>query len=206
MERQRQQVISGRTIVHCPSRLEWREWLAAHFESDQEIWLASPVKVSGEESVSYNDAVEEALCFGWIDSTAGTLDATHQLRRFTPRRKGSPYSRPNIERLIWLDAHGMIHPKIRESVKDIVHEPYIFPEDIIDALQQDETVWKNYNSFSDSYRRIRVAYIDSARKRPEEFDRRLANFIKKTKQNKLIIGYGGIDKYYSIKTLKSSII
>lgn len=177
-----------------------------HFESDQEIWLVSPVKVSGEESVSYNDAVEEALCFGWIDSTAGTLDATHQLRRFTPRRKGSPYSRPNIERLIWLDAHGMIHPKIRKSVKDIVHEPYIFPEDIIDALQQDETVWKNYNSFSDSYRRIRVAYIDSARKRPEEFDRRLANFIKKTKQNKLIIGYGGIDKYYSIKTLKSSII
>lgn len=188
---------SKRAIVSCQSRQSWREWLAAHFETDTEVWLVFPVKDSGEESISYNDAVEEALCFGWIDSTAGTLDSMHQLRRFTPRRKGSPYSRPNIERLIWLDSQGMIHPKVRESVAGIIREPYVFPEDILDTLRQDETVWRNYNTFSEPYRRIRVAYIDAARERPDEFRRRLANFVKNTRNNRLIVGYGGIDKYYS---------
>ena len=81
-------------------RQMWRDWLAAHFESEKEVWLVLPLKDSGEKTISYNDAVEEALCFGWIDGVAGSLDSGHQLRRFTPRRKGSPYSRPNIERLI----------------------------------------------------------------------------------------------------------
>ena len=177
-------------------RQMWRDWLAEHFESDKEIWLVLPLKASGKNTISYNDAVEEALCFGWIDGVTGSLDSGHQLRRFTPRRKGSPYSRPNIERLIWLDAQGMIHPKIRESVLPLIQTPYVFPEDIILKLQEDPTVWQNYSSFTEPYRRIRVAYIDAARKRPEEFERRLAHFIRSTAQNKLIIGYGGVDKYY----------
>lgn len=177
----------------------WRDWLATHFESAAEVFLVFPVKASSQECVSYNDAVEEALCFGWIDSVTGTLDPMHQLRRFTPRRKGSSYSRPNIERLIWLDGRGMIHPKVRETVADLIYMPYTFPEDILLALQQDETVWRNYSSFSDPYKRIRVAYIDAARKRPEEFRKRLAHFIGSTRQNKLIVGYGGVDKYYSIE-------
>ena len=185
-----------RPIVRCECRRQWRDWLAGHFESESEVWFVFPTKDSGEEGVSYNDAVEEALCFGWIDSTAGTLDSTHQLRRFTPRKKGSPYSRPNIERLIWLDANGMIHPKVRESVISLIQTPYAFPEDILSAIRGDEMAWKNYLSFPESYRRIRVAYIDAARKRPEEFARRLSNFIEKTRGNKQIVGYGGVDKYY----------
>lgn len=188
----------NRTIVYCSCRQQWRDWLAEHFKSDFEIWLVFPVKASGEEGVSYNDAVEEALCFGWIDSTTGTLDSMHQLRRFTPRRKGSSYSRPNIERLIWLESNGLIHPEVRESVLDLIYTPYAFPEDIISALRQDEEVWRAYSSFSEPYKRIRVAYIDAARKRPQEFERRLANFIRHTKQNKLIVGFGGVDKYYSL--------
>ena len=177
-------------------RQMWRDWLAAHFESEKEIWLVLPLKDSGEKTISYNDAVEEALCFGWIDGVAGSLDSGHQLRRFTPRRKGSTYSRPNIERLIWLDAHGMIHPQIRESVVTLIQTPYVFPEDIIMKLREDKMVWMNFSSFPESYRRIRIAYIDAARKRPDEFERRLAHFIRSTAQNKLIIGYGGVDKYY----------
>ena len=180
-----------RIIVRCECRRQWRDWLAGHFESESEVWFVFPTKDSGEEGVSYNDAVEEALCFGWIDSTAGTLDSTHQIRRFTPRKKGSPYSRPNIERLIWLDANGMIHPKVRESVIGLIQTPYAFPEDILSAIRGDEMAWKNYLLFPESYRRIRVAYIDAARKRPEEFARRLSNFIDKTKRNKQIVGYGG---------------
>lgn len=186
-------------VFYAANREQWREWLAANFETESEIHLVFPTKSSGEEGVSYNDAVEEALCFGWIDGTAGTLDEYHHTRRFTPRRKGSPYSRPNIERLIWLDSKGLIHPEIRESVIDIINAPFVFPKDIIAALKKDKTVWKNYQSFTQPYKRIRVAYIDAARKRPAEFEKRLANFIAKTRENKLITGYGGVEKYYGIE-------
>ena len=184
-------------VFYAKDRREWRDWLAAHFESKREIWFVFPTKDAGEAGVSYNDAVEEALCFGWIDGQAATLDATHQLRRFTPRRKGSSYSRPNIERLIRMDEQGLIHPKVRPGVEEILRAPFLFPEDILDALREDETTWRNYCAFPEPYKRIRVAYIDAARGRPAEFAKRLASFLKKTKENKLIAGYGGIDAYYT---------
>ncbi len=188
--------MDGKKTFRCADRREWRRWLSEHFETETEIWFVFPSKGSGEEGVSYNDAVEEALCFGWIDGRAGTLDDTHQLRRFTPRRPGSGYSQPNIERLIWLNERGMIHPKIRPSVETVIRTPFVFPGDIIEAIRRDEAAWENYRSFAEPYKRIRVAYIDAARKRPAEFEKRLANFIQKTRENKLIVGYGGVDKYY----------
>ena len=181
---------------YTSDRAEWRKYLEDHFESSTEIWFVFPMKGSGEKSLSYNDAVEEALCFGWIDSTNRRIDELHRAQRFTPRRKGSPYSQPNIERLIWLDARGLIHPKIRESILPIIEAPFVFPPDILELLRQDETVWENYCRFSEPYRRIRIAYIEAARDRPEEFQKRLNSFIEKTRRNKLIMGYGGIEKYY----------
>ena len=181
---------------YTSERSEWRKYLSEHFETASEIWFVFPMKGSGEKSLSYNDAVEEALCFGWIDSTIKHIDPVHRIQRFTPRRKGSPYSRPNIERLILLDAAGLIHPKVREAILPLIRTPFVFPEDILEALRQDETVWENYRKFSESYRRIRIAYIEAARKRPEEFQKRLNNFIEKTRRGKLIKGFGGIEKYY----------
>ncbi|MBO7360597.1 MAG: YdeI/OmpD-associated family protein [Clostridia bacterium] len=183
-------------VLFCSNRREWRDWLSEHFETEKEVWFVFPSISSGETGVSYNDAVEEALCFGWIDGQAGTLDETHQLRRFTPRRKGSNYSQPNIERLIEMDSKGLIHPKVRPSVEDVITKPFVFPEDILDAIRADDVAWSNYTAFSEPYKRIRVAYIDAARKRPAEFGKRLENFLKKTRENKLITGYGGIDRYY----------
>ena len=191
--------MSEREICRCKSREEWRSWLNDNFETKAEVWLVFPVKAANEEGVSYNDAVEEALCFGWIDGRAGTLDETHNLRRFTPRRPGSAYSQPNIERLRWLDAHGMIHPKIRPSVVEMIERPFVFPPDILEAIASNKAALENFLSFPEPYKRIRVAYIDAARKRPDEFRKRLASFIGKTAENKLIVGYGGVDKYYSLK-------
>ncbi len=181
---------------YTSERSEWRKYLADHFETMTEIWFIFPMKGSGEQSLSYNDAVEEALCFGWIDSTIRHIDALHRAQRFTPRRKGSPYSQPNIERLIWLDGQGLIHPKIRENILPIIRAPFNFPQDIMDTLRKDESVWENYQQFSDSYKRIRIAYIEAARKRPEEFQKRLKSFMEKTRKGKIITGYGGIGKYY----------
>ena len=183
-------------IFYTSERDIWRKWLAEHFETESEIWFVFPMKESGDKALSYNDAVEEALCFGWIDSTIKHIDPMHRAQRFTPRKKGSSYSRPNIERLIWLDERGMLHPSIRADVMPIIRAPYVFPGDILDAIKADELAWENYEKLSEPYKRIRIAYIDAARKRPDEFKKRLESFIKKTRGGKLIVGFGGIDKYY----------
>lgn len=189
--------MDGKETFYTSDRSEWRKWLAANFETKSEIWFVFPSKESGEAALSYNDAVEEALCFGWIDSTTGHIDQTHGIRRFTPRKNFDYYSRPNIERLIWLDKQGMIHPKVRPTVCGLIEAEYVFPEDILAEIRSDVVAWENYQKFSEPYRRIRIAYIDAARKRPEEFRKRLNSFLSKTRENKMIVGFGGIEKYYS---------
>lgn len=72
----------------------------------------------------------------------------------------------------------------------------LFLQDIIDRIKQDELAWTKYQKYSEPYKRIRIGYIESARIRSEEFEKRLSNFINKTRENKMITGYGGIDKYY----------
>lgn len=177
-------------------RKEWRKWLEANFETENDIWLEYPLAKTGKERILYNDAVEEALCFGWIDSTVKSLNSETTIQRFCKRREKTSFSQPNIERLKWLYENDLIHKSIRNDVLKLVQQEFIFPEDIMEQLKHDMTVWENYTSFSEPYKRIRIAYISSARNRPDEFEKRLANFIAKTKANKLIKGFGGIDKYY----------
>ena len=165
-------------------------------EARDDIWLEYPLKKTGKERILYNDAVEEALCFGWIDSSVKSLDEQTTIQRFCKRGKNSTFSQPNKERLKWLFENNLIHNSIKNEVLKIIEQDFIFPEDIIEQLKMDKTVWENYERFSEPYKRIRIAYIDSSRKRPEEFEKRLNNFIDKTKENKLIKGFGGIDKYY----------
>ncbi len=182
--------------IYFATRAEWRKWLEENFRTEKEIWLIFPNKSTGKQCVLYNDAVEEALCFGWIDSIRKKYDATHSMQRFSPRNPKSFYSQPNKERLAWLVKNNMLHPEIYEKVTNILTEKFVYPVDIITVLQSNEETWRNFERFSESYKRIRVAYIDGARKRPEEFEKRLRNFLTKTKQNKRIIGHGGVDKYY----------
>ena len=183
-------------IAYFKNRKDWRKWLAEHFDTTNEIWFVFPHKSSGKKSIIYNDAVEEALCFDWIDSTVKALDKEHKIQRFTPRNPKSTYSQANKERLKWLLENKMIHPEFEDKIKNVLSEPFIFPTDIIDKLKKDKIVLKNYQQFSDSYKRIRIAYIDTARIAPEEFEKRLNNFINKTKENKKVAGFGGIEKYY----------
>tara|TARA_R110001583_G_scaffold50403_2_gene157312 strand:+ start:7631 stop:8197 length:567 start_codon:yes stop_codon:yes gene_type:complete len=184
------------TTKYFIDRKEWRKWLETNFETEDAIWLEYPVKKSGKKRILYNDAVEEALCFGWIDSTNKSLNEDTTIQRFCTRRKNSTFSQPNIERLKWLFENNLIHSSINNEVLQIIQRKFVFPEDIINKLESDKLAWENYQAFSEPYKRIRIAYIDSARKRPDEFDKRLNNFIKKTKDNNLIKGFGGIDKYY----------
>jgi uncharacterized protein YdeI (YjbR/CyaY-like superfamily) len=184
----------GKTL-YIVQRKDWREWLEKNFEREKEIWLIYPKKIASKERILYNDAVEVALCFGWIDSIIKSLDKLHTAQRFTPRKAKSSYSQTNKERLRWLSDNELLHPSIKETVKPILLEKYEFPIEIINTIKANEKAWNNYETFSPSYKRIRVAYIEAGRKRPGEFEKRLANFIKVTEQNKQI-GYGGIDKYF----------
>ena len=177
-------------------RKEWRRWLEANFETEEDIWLEYPLKKTGKKRIIYNDAVEEALCFGWIDSTVKSFNDETTIQRFCRRRKKSTFSQPNIERLKWLVENDLIHHSMKDEVINIIQQEYVFPEEIIKRLQTDKDVWKNYQNFSASYKRIRIAYIQDARKRADEFEKRLNSFINKTKKNKMIKGFGGIEKYY----------
>jgi len=182
--------------LYVINRKDWRKWLKKNFDKEKEIWLVYPKKNSGKKRIVYNDAVEEALCFGWIDSTIKYFDEESSIQRFSPRNPKSTYSQQNKERIKWLLKNNLLHPSQIKKAKDIVSEKFVFPKHIINAIKKDKTSWKNYNTFSNTYKRIRIAYIESAQKRPEEFQKRLLNFIRKTKDNKLIKGFGGIEKYY----------
>lgn len=184
------------TTKYFTNRKDWRKWLQAHFESEDDIWLEYPLKRTGRKRILYNDAVEEALCFGWIDSTLKSLNEETSIQRFCKRRRNSGFSQPNIERLRWLFENNMIHDSIKNDVLKVIQQEFTFPEDILRELKLKKVTWENYQNFSEPYKRIRIAYIESARKRPEEFEKRLHNFIAKTTENKLIKGFGGIDKYY----------
>jgi uncharacterized protein YdeI (YjbR/CyaY-like superfamily) len=174
---------------------EWREWLQKNYKTESEIWLVYYKKNSGKPRIEYNDAVEQALCFGWIDSTVRSLDEERTVQRFSPRKPKSGYSQQNIERLRLLVAQRLVMEEVVASLGDLLEQEFVFPQDILEAIQTDEQAWKNYQKFSETYKRIRVAYIEGARKRPDEFKKRLHYFIKMTRQNKLI-GFGGIEKYY----------
>jgi uncharacterized protein YdeI (YjbR/CyaY-like superfamily) len=174
---------------------DWRNWLKKNYKTEKEIWLVYPKKATGKPRIEYNDAVEEALCFGWIDSIIKTLDDERTVQRFSPRKPKSSYSQANIERLRNLVAKKKVIKEVTETLGDILEEEFIFPPDIMKAIQANKEAWKNHQKFSDSYKRIRIAFIDGARKRPEEFKKRLRYFIEMTEKNK-IIGFGGIEKHY----------
>ncbi len=170
-------------------------WLTENYGKEKEIWLVYPKKASGKPRILYNDAVEEALCFGWIDSTAKRIDDDSYAQRFSPRNPKSPYSEANKERLRKLVKEGLVIPSIKAAIQDIIDEDFVVPSDILDALKANKVAWENFQKFSLQYQRIRVAYVEGARDRPDEFKKRLNNLIKLTEKNKQF-GFGGIQKHY----------
>jgi uncharacterized protein YdeI (YjbR/CyaY-like superfamily) len=174
----------GKTL-RVTDRKRWRAWLEKHHDSEPEIWLVYPNKASGEKRLPYNDAVEEALCFGWIDSILKPVDSVHRAQRFTPRRKGSRLSAMNLERVRRLHAAGKMTPAGLAVIDPgVLDEPFEVPPDIREALKADPETWRNFEAFPESYKRIRIGWIDLARVRPDVFETRLRYFLKMTKAGK----------------------
>ena len=171
----------GKTL-HAPTRREWRAWLRKHHKTEREIWLVFYSKASGTPSIPYNDAVEEALCFGWIDSIVKKHGPDSRAQRFTPRRPKSPLSELNKERVRRLVEKKRMTPAGLAAAGDI-DAHFVLPKDIERELKKDKEVWRNFRGFPERYKRIRIGWIDGARIRPEEFEKRLRYFIKMTKRN-----------------------
>ncbi|MEO5886434.1 MAG: YdeI/OmpD-associated family protein, partial [Anaerolineales bacterium] len=170
-------------------------WLKKHHKTEKEIWLVYYKKETGKPRIAYNDAVEEALCFGWIDSIAKTLDKERTVQRFSPRKPRAKYSQANTERLRTLVAKKRVIKEVVESLGNILNEKFKTAPDILKAIKANKEAWKNFQKFSEAYKRIRIAFIEGARKRPQEFDKRLRHFIQMTEKNRMF-GFGGIEKHY----------
>jgi uncharacterized protein YdeI (YjbR/CyaY-like superfamily) len=185
-------------MLYVAHRKDWRAWLKQHYKSEKEIWLVYYKKHSGQPRIPYNDAVEEALCFGWIDSTVKSIDKDQFAQRFSQRNAKSPYSQANKERLRALAKQGKVIKEVLATAQDVISEEeddFDIPSDILKAIKASEEAWQNFQGFSRAYIRIRIAFIDGARNRPQEFEKRLRYFIQMTEKNTQF-GFGGIEKHY----------
>jgi len=111
----------GKTL-HVTNRKDWRTWLVKHYKNETEIWLIYYRKETEKPRISYNDAVEEALCFGWIDSTVKSFNEDSSVQRFSPRNHKSSFSQANKERLKWLLQNNLLHSSVLDIAKKVLAE------------------------------------------------------------------------------------
>jgi uncharacterized protein YdeI (YjbR/CyaY-like superfamily) len=165
------------------NRTAWREWLGKHHKSLTEIWLLSNDRPE-EPTVTYLDAVEEAICFGWIDGIQKRFSTDELAQRYTPRKRRSNWIELNKERARRLIRLELMIEAGAATLPDL-NAKFIVAEDIMEVLKAKPDIWSNFLEFPDLYRRVRIGYIEEVRKNRNEFERRLQNFVSKTADNKM---------------------
>lgn len=178
----------GKTL-YVTKRKEWRSWLTENHNKEKEIWLIFYKKSSGKPRIPYNEAVEEALCYGWIDSIVKGIDEEKYAQRFTPRRPKSKVSELNKERIRRLIKQNKMTTIGLAAVQHVFDDSsentkLTIASDILKALKQDQETWENFQNFPEPYKRIRIGWIEGARTRPNVFTQRLRYFLKMTAKNK----------------------
>jgi uncharacterized protein YdeI (YjbR/CyaY-like superfamily) len=167
-------------------RGEWRAWLAEHHASAPGVWLIIRKKGSGQLGVMYEEAVEEALCFGWIDSVTNKLDGERFMQMFTPRKRKSPWAKSNKARVERLLAAGLMAPAGLAAIEaakrdggwtalDSVEDLQV-PDDLLAALAANPAAEVNFAAFTPSVRQQSLWWIVSAR-RPETRQRRIEQVV-----------------------------
>ena len=169
--------------VHPESPAEWRRWLAANHASSPGVWLVSWKKSTGKPAVAYDAAVEEALCFGWIDSLAKTVDEERSRQLYTPRRPRSGWSQTNKERVERLTAAGAMEPagvaavdtaKANGSWSKLDRAAALaMPDDLAAALAAQPEASAGWGAYPPFVQRGSLAWVEDA-KRPETRARRIA--------------------------------
>ena len=174
------------------TRKAWRAWLARNHDRSKGIWLAYYKKGSGKTSVTYEEALREALCYGWIDSTVARLDAERYMQRYTPRNERSVWSSSNKARVEKLIADGLMAPpglaKVEaargngswESLNDIdrIGRGAALPDDLLGALAKAPRAMKIFEERPPSEKKLWGYWVLSAKK-PETRARRIAETVKR---------------------------
>ncbi len=181
--------------LHVATREDWRAWLTAHHESENEIWLVYAKQHTGQPRIPYDDAVEEALCFGWIDSIVRRLDDDFYAQKFTPRKAGSGWSESNLRRYAALLKASRIAPpglakgppsgeaaRKKPSAPAAGKEEAV-PDYIEQRLRENAQAWRNFQNLAPSYRRLYVKWIEAA-KREERRRKRLEEAVTLLEQNR----------------------
>lgn len=161
--------------LYVKTREEWHQWLEKNHSTTDEVWLIYYKKPSGKPRIPYIDAVEEALCFGWIDGKIKRINEDYFIQRFTPRRPGSRWSKYNLERVKRLIKKGRMRPEGLKAFQKVVEKPEliyenragddpVIPEDLMNALSSNRLAYSNFLKFSSSSRRIYIDWLNSAKK------------------------------------------
>jgi len=177
--------------ITLKDRTAWRAWLMENHTITKEIWLVFYKKHTKHPSVTYPDAVEEAICFGWIDGRVKTIDSDRYMQRYSPRKAKSPWSEINIER-----AKRMIHEGLmteeglkvyREGMKNNLIIPssknFSLPPFLEEALRKNENVWNNFQKMAPSARLLYVHWVTSA-KTTETREKRINKSVELIAQNR----------------------
>ena len=175
--------------LYVKDRREWRAWLRKHGATCQEIWLVYCKKNSGKPSVPYDHAVEEALCYGWIDGQTRALDDLRYLPRFTPRRPGSNWAPSNLKRVKRLIAEGRM-TRAGLKVFNVPRKtapplPTQMPRELEKFFKTQAEAWSNSRGFPPYYRRMTAGWVASA-KRDETRRKRLDKLIAFSARNERI--------------------
>ena len=176
----------GKTL-YVASRKQWRSWLARNHNKEKEIWLVYYRKSSNKKRILYNDAVEEALCHGWIDSIVKGMDEQRFCQRFTPRKPKSILSEMNKERIRRLIKAKRMKPIGLDAVSHAFdkNQKLVIKPDILEAIRENSEAWKNFQKFSKGYKMVRIGYIEGYRDYSKKmFKKTLSYFIKMTAKNR----------------------
>jgi uncharacterized protein YdeI (YjbR/CyaY-like superfamily) len=178
--------------IHAKTRAEWRAWLEQYHTRREGVWLISYKKATGKPRLSYDESVEEALCFGWIDSKPNKIDDERSMLWFAPRKSGTGWSRLNKTRVERLMAQGLVQPagliKMETAKQDgswtalDAVEALEIPVDLAQALAAYETAKQNFEAFPRSAKRGILEWIASAKK-PETRMKRIAETAQLAAQN-----------------------
>ncbi len=178
--------MASKSLKTCEAQTlaRWRAWLAKHHDSESEVWLIFHKRHTNRASIAYTDALDEALCFGWVDSLIKRLDDARYARKFTPRKADSRWSAINRKRYAELKASGRLQPAgVRRAPTDRSSNvpspplPSTVPPYIQKALKEHPKAWAHFESLASSHRRRYVMWIDFA-KQEETKARRLQEAIR----------------------------
>ncbi|MDE6560489.1 MAG: YdeI/OmpD-associated family protein [Muribaculaceae bacterium] len=174
-----------KNILDIRNRGEFREWLTDNCTSEKECWIAvKRGKTPPEDALWYLDAVEEALCFGWIDSNLKNVDGV-SYQRFSKRQKRSVWTELNKERCRRLEKLGLMTDKGREVCPDLTEE-FIIDADILEHFSPNPLAYRNFQTFPDLYQRVRIDNIQRVRAGKELFESRLKKLIEASERGEMI--------------------